>query len=342
MLSRARSLDLPRSPNLPGVLLPGQSALRTGKELLIRDSEEASSYLGARYSANHLQLIGKPADFAMELRTLPIGDLELASLRFGAEVHLRQEPSQRTLLISTQTQGWARIQTGATCRDGGTGLIVIDPMDDRVCKRFSADSRRIHVRVPFDALERKCAELLGHRLQRPLLFAPFVGGSAQQHWLNLLQVLLGHLESPISIGAAAMHRALEEMVLLTLLTEQPHNHREALLASTMSLAPRHVRRAEEYMREHATSPLTLSDIANAVGVSVRTLSDGFQRSRQQSPMQFLRDIRLNGVHAELRQAAPDTSVAAVAERWGFNHPGRFSSAYRTRFGQLPSQTLRKP
>jgi AraC-like DNA-binding protein len=35
------------------------------------------------------------------------------------------------------------------------------------------------------------------------------------------------------------------------------------------------------------------------------------------------------------------TVAAVAHRWGFAHLGRFASAYRCRFGEPPSDTLRR-
>jgi AraC-like DNA-binding protein len=35
------------------------------------------------------------------------------------------------------------------------------------------------------------------------------------------------------------------------------------------------------------------------------------------------------------------SVTDVAFRWGFTHPGRFADAYRERFGQASSETLRR-
>jgi AraC-like DNA-binding protein len=35
------------------------------------------------------------------------------------------------------------------------------------------------------------------------------------------------------------------------------------------------------------------------------------------------------------------SVAEVAARWGFSHLGRFAAAYRKRYGESPSHTLRE-
>ncbi|MGN6407903.1 MAG: helix-turn-helix domain-containing protein, partial [Curtobacterium sp.] len=48
------------------------------------------------------------------------------------------------------------------------------------------------------------------------------------------------------------------------------------------------------------------------------------------------------VRAELLAAEPGTiTVGAVARRWGFAHLGRFSGAYRQRFDEHPSHTLRR-
>jgi transcriptional regulator GlxA family with amidase domain len=58
-------------------------------------------------------------------------------------------------------------------------------------------------------------------------------------------------------------------------------------------------------------------------------------------MRYLREVRLNRVHAELLSADPGSvSVSQVAARWGFLYLGRFTAAYREKFGQRPSETLR--
>lgn len=326
------------------VQLLDQRMTRPDRSVSTCNPDEASARLFDMYSANRLRLAGCSDGFAMRFRLQALGEMEIASLSFGAAVVLEQAPMDRFILVSTQLCGRARIQAGRMAEEGGAGLIVIDPCDTPVSKHFSADSQRLHVRVSLVALERKCAELLGHELDRPLRLAPFIqhGSRAQQRWLNLLPMLLGYLDEPPLVGLAGISRALEETVLLTLLTEQPHSYRDELVSGPApSIAPRHVQRAEAWMIEHAASDLTLGDIAAAAGVSVRSLCEGFQRSRQLSPMKFLRELRLRKVHEALRNAEPGASVTAIAEQWRFNHPGRFASEYRRRFGELPSQTLRQ-
>ncbi|MCT2279571.1 helix-turn-helix transcriptional regulator [Micromonospora chalcea] len=94
---------------------------------------------------------------------------------------------------------------------------------------------------------------------------------------------------------------------------------------------------------HPEQPITIGKLADLTGVSERSLQAGFQRYVGISPTAYLRQLRLDRAHEELRQADPDqTTVAAVAHRWGFAHLGRFASSYRVRHGESPSETLKLP
>jgi AraC-like DNA-binding protein len=39
--------------------------------------------------------------------------------------------------------------------------------------------------------------------------------------------------------------------------------------------------------------------------------------------------------------AARTRISDVATRWGFFHPSRFARQYQERFGELPSDTIRR-
>jgi AraC-like DNA-binding protein len=100
-----------------------------------------------------------------------------------------------------------------------------------------------------------------------------------------------------------------------------------------------VRAAITHMHEHAHEPISSTDVARAVGLSVRGLQQAFQRQVGESPNAHLRAIRLDRVRTELRASAPGTTVAAVARHWGFAHLGRFAASYTERFGEYPRDTL---
>src|ERR1700687_3777537 len=54
-----------------------------------------------------------------------------------------------------------------------------------------------------------------------------------------------------------------------------------------------------------------------------------------------RDLRVEGPRRELLQGRPRAKVMDVALRCGFPHFGRFSVGYRRRYGETPSQTLKR-
>ncbi|MQT74850.1 AraC-like ligand-binding domain-containing protein [Pseudomonas helleri] len=306
------------------------------------DAVEASRLLQSQYSSNRLSVDAGEVNFDMQLHKLALGKLELASLRFGAPVTLEQSPTE-FLLVSTQIDGRANIRSHQSSQDGGTGLVMIDSQSAPIQKHFSSDSWRLHLRVPLPTITAKCAELDGHGLNEPLVFQSTLdtGSHAQTRWLSLLNMLVTYLAAPGELRNPFLIESMQEMVLLLMLTELPHNYQERWARGGHDISPRHVKRAEAYMHEYAGDALTLGAIAQVAGVSIRALSEGFQRSLRTSPMQYLRELRLQGARRELLEAGEYARVADVAERWGFTHLGRFGAAYRERFDELPSQTLRR-
>lgn len=100
-------------------------------------------------------------------------------------------------------------------------------------------------------------------------------------------------------------------------------------------APATVRRAVMFIDEHAHEPITIDDIAAAAQISTRGLQYAFRRAMDMTPMEYLRDVRLAGAHADLQRGAG--TVAEVARRWGFGSPSRFAGYYRARFGRNPGR-----
>lgn len=102
-----------------------------------------------------------------------------------------------------------------------------------------------------------------------------------------------------------------------------------------------VRRALEYLQEHAGDPITVQQVAEAAFISTRGLHYAFTRELGESPTEVLRRIRLERARADLAASDRSVTVAAVARRWGFAHPSRFAQAYLRAFGEYPADTLRR-
>ena len=111
--------------------------------------------------------------------------------------------------------------------------------------------------------------------------------------------------------------------------------------SQPSPLPRGVRRALETMRANVGHDWTVADLAAAAGISGRTLQRQFKEFLGVTPWTALTDLRFEAARRELLLGLPETKVMAVALRHGFSHYGRFSVAYRHRFDETPSTTLKR-
>ncbi|MET0590883.1 MAG: helix-turn-helix transcriptional regulator [Naasia sp.] len=101
-------------------------------------------------------------------------------------------------------------------------------------------------------------------------------------------------------------------------------------------------RAEEFMTQHLADPITIPDVARAVGVSLRGLQVMFRRRGEGTPLLHLRQLRMEAARRELSApgARRTTSVGAVARGLSYSNLGRFSAHYRETFGESPVETLR--
>jgi AraC-like DNA-binding protein len=156
-----------------------------------------------------------------------------------------------------------------------------------------------------------------------------------------VQLLVGELNDPGSQISPLMSRSIADLVMNALLLHQPHNH-SGLLEAPGGDLPACLREAQTFMHSHLGEEITVADIARSAEVSVRTLEEVFQRAVGVSPMTAFRELRLARAHDDLSTAAPEsTTVAQVANRWGFRHQGRFAIEYRRAYGMSPSAQLRR-
>ncbi|GJD65748.1 HTH-type transcriptional activator Btr [Methylobacterium frigidaeris] len=109
----------------------------------------------------------------------------------------------------------------------------------------------------------------------------------------------------------------------------------------VSVAPAHVRRAEEYIRAHLDSVLSLPHLAEKAGSSMRSLQEGFRQFRDSTISDFILAQRLDRWRALILASDPEAKVGDLALSVGLGHLGRAAAAYRDRFGEAPSQTLRQ-
>jgi len=214
----------------------------------------------------------------------------------------------------------------------------------RYAVRTQGQGARVHVQIGEDHLRRQLGALLGDYPTRPIEFAPSMDltrGYGRALALCIRQAI-SHLENDDQFTQSPIPTGLfEDIVTTKLLFSQPNNYSEALRRLDKPPAPGSVKRALDFMSAGIASPLGIADIAAAAGVPGRTLFRHFRDAYGASPMRYLRHARFDKVRAVLLRGDGIDNITAVAMRWGFFHPGRFAVEYRKRFGETPSQTLRR-
>jgi transcriptional regulator GlxA family with amidase domain len=134
---------------------------------------------------------------------------------------------------------------------------------------------------------------------------------------------------------------LEQTLLTGLLQYHSHNYSASLQKNEGMVSDRQVILAQEFMRANLQKPISLGDIASAIGVSGRSLQRSFAKHCDCSPLQFLKQARLDALHQDLSQGMPLLGITDLMIKYQFGHLGRCSHSYQKRFGELPSTTVRR-
>ncbi|MEU8773347.1 helix-turn-helix transcriptional regulator [Streptomyces sp. NPDC048606] len=170
---------------------------------------------------------------------------------------------------------------------------------------------------------------------------------AAEDRLSMAVSYLGSMaESPGSEAwdsALVMRTAAEHLAAIVLDSFPRRAGEEELsLTETRSAHAGTWQRAVRFIEENADRAIGIADIARAAKVTPRAVQYAFARHAGTTPLACLRTARLACAHADLSSAEPGpVTVAQVAARWGFSHPGRFSALYRQAYGVPPSVTLNR-
>jgi AraC-like DNA-binding protein len=289
------------------------------------------------YCDHSVRVIGSARSFDGQLDV----SQPVVQLSYGTPVKVDAGNFADLFLIKHCVRGAASAEQDGDTAEWRQGQTMILSAGRETELQFDHAFQQRSVRLDTSKLEATCARWLGHPLEQPLQFTlRSFSDEMERIWQQTL-MYAGTSEAggvPL-IGPAK--ESFDEYLRTLLLHKHAHNYSEELASPSQVLVPGLVRRAERYMTENAGSAITVPDVAAALGVSVRSLQQGFRQWRNTTPHDTLRQTRLRLIHAELCRSDEDTDVTTVALRHGFTHLGRFSAYYQSAFGELPSTTLRR-
>ena len=307
--------------------------------------DDAEGAVAKYFLSNRLKPL-EPGQLSMRLAAARLGTTTAGRLGYGRRTRLVTEEA-RHLHVNTPLTGATVSRTGRSAPIVTTSTsAAVFPAGEPADIEWSSDGVQLCLMVPTATLETELEELVGHGIRRPLQLPFHMSLTTPEGrvWRTMVDLVSRELVSGGRLLTQPFAgRQLERTLLDVLLLGQRHNHIDELERPAAPAVPAAIARAVDLLHEHPAEPWSSSSLARAVRVSLRSLQGGFHTHVGKPPMTYLRELRLNGIHDELRRARPaTTTVEAVAYRWGMLHMGRFAAAYRATFGELPSQTLRTP
>lgn len=311
---------------------------------LLSDLNAIREGVGGIFKPHDLSPVRTGDPVSAQMHHVGLGQFSLNRLEYGSSVKIDPGKLESFYLIQVPIRGQAEIVCNRHSFMSNTRQASLISPSIPVLMRWQANSPQLAIRIEQSELQQHCAQHFSGGLDRSLEFHPELDllSPGGKHFLGLLEMLMDAFAQPQHpLHQPLVRKQFESALLNALIYGQPHNLSARMdgEARPKGISPHFVRRTEEFMRAHVHEPLTIEQLAEYAGVSVRTLFAGFRDFCDTSPMAYLRNLRLEQVHQELI-GQPQVSVTDIAFRWGFAHLGRFAQEYKRRYGCLPSETAR--
>ncbi|MEL0585903.1 MAG: AraC family transcriptional regulator [Candidatus Thiodiazotropha sp. (ex. Lucinoma kazani)] len=318
-------------------------ALTLWETLDTRNPDNACQHLSRLFRPHRIQFHDKTSDFHFLHNRIELGDFSVNALSYGKEITINApDKLLDNYLVKFTLKGNSEVTQGknsySTVSDTVCVLNPTSPLKDHM----SAELEMLIVQINGENIRRMLSEQTCMSITRPLEFLPgsrpITGAFAS--FVCLIKTICEDLSKGDSgFNNIKVSQQIESSLMSLLLYEFPHSYSDHIANEKKYLSPHCLRKVEEYIYAHLTDIIVLDDLINISQCSARTLQLLFKKHRGTTPMNYLRDCRLDLVHKRL-QAQDGGSVTDIALECGFMHLSKFSNYYQKRYGKLPSETFR--
>lgn len=207
--------------------------------------------------------------------------------------------------------------------------------------RLASNRRQWIVRVRRRALEDRLMRKLGYELPRRL---EFTSESQSRDACDAALQLTRHVcelsvIAPRVLALDDVRAQYSQTLMELLLHSLAHNYSEALPGAKDQAVSQSLHRIRKYIDAHIAQIQTVKDVADALGVSTRTVQLWFRTILNTRPAEYIRHARLTALRQALLEADASSSVADLMASVGIVSCGRYAEYYRRTFGELPSSAL---
>lgn len=149
--------------------------------------------------------------------------------------------------------------------------------------------------------------------------------------------------SPMMALARLMRHRTEsvaDVIIDAFLLAYPNSCIELLSEQFPKVAPKHVKRAVDFIHSNPEKRHSPEALASLSSVSVRSLQYSFKAFMGHTISEYQHLLRLRGAHQDLVNN-PLISLTEVAEKWGFGSLSSFGQAFKKAYGQTPSSMMKE-
>lgn len=310
-----------------------------------RDPQRALARLSSDYTRHRMQAEAKGFDFLHMSARIPQGSFNI--LRYGAEVEIRPDPFGDFYMLEMPLTGGVDLSGEDVARrpvtaSSGRDVALLIPPNLRFTSVWRPGTVQVMLKLRASEVLSRWQQRVGDPTAALPEAPPSIDLTSPQGWR--IREMLGLLRTE------AMRAAQEDIDLLsttplggalvdTVVAWLKDIHGRRLEPAGATPLPAPLRRVMLLVEQRLVSDLTVAEMAAAAGVSERSVFNMFDSFLGTTPMAHVADRRLARARALLVQGG--WTVAAAARASGIAHAGRFGQAYRRRFGEMPSETVRR-
>lgn len=270
--------------------------------------------------------------------------LSVHVIQYAMTSVIRCEPLSQFYLVVLPVSGRVRMVAGEydhVC-DEKSGAII--PNDLRFVLHWEAGATAVVLQIEKRRLDRKLQSYLGFAVDRRVRFDQWIDTQtgAGAFLRATLSMVIDQLDrNPWNEINPILSNEFAEALMATLLRSSFHNYRHLVGGISHGPLPPAMQAAMSHIRENLKEDLQISDLAEAINVSPRAVQAMFKKYLRMTPIHYIRSMRLAEIRREIldMKGVQKWSLTELAQKWGFNHLGRFSAYYRKAYNENPSQTL---
>lgn len=315
----------------------------SNKDVRLLETSDVEHLASFQINKNRSYIQLKPGILKAHYAELNLSDVQIFQEQLNVGARIQAAPASHFLPFSVISSANTR---GNYCGQilkkntmiqatGGMWDINFSNHIDYICTAFDRES-----------LTKKIRQLTGEDIPKSWLQSKAITSdpvALKRYSLGTKRVMHLIQHNPELLNHHSVYRILNEVIFKLTLDILEPNHEDNGELKSQPLRVKAVQHVIEYIDCYAEKLPTLADLCEVAKMSERSLQYGFKEYLGMTPCRYLRTVRLNRVHNDLKVAChPEQKVVDIALQWGFLELGRFAGEYQFFYQELPSETLRKP